>query len=80
MRASGCFAAVLELCFHWRTAGSADHLLRLASTQGGLATALKAKVPEAEEALSTFAALARSVLGTRAVPWTYTYRARIGIT
>ena len=79
MRTSGHFRAVTELCFHQRTSGNAERLIRLARSHGGLATALKAGDPEATAALSTFADEARAVLGDRVTPWTYTYRVRIGV-
>jgi SAM-dependent methyltransferase len=80
MRASGCFRAVTEIGFHARTSGGAEHLLMLARSQGGLQTALRAKHPEAEAALTAFSVRVRQTLGDRVVPWTYTYRARIGVT
>ncbi len=80
LRASGAFSAVTELCFHQRASGGAERLLALARSQGGLATVLKAREPEAERATAAFGDLVRSVLGDRVVPWTYTYRARVGVT
>jgi SAM-dependent methyltransferase len=79
MRTSGRFREVTEICFHTRAVGGADRLLMLARSQGGLATALRAGHREAEEALAAFALRARQVLQDRVVPWTYTYRARIGV-
>jgi SAM-dependent methyltransferase len=79
IRGSGAFRATAELCFHQRTSGDAQRLLALARSQGGLATALKAGDPDAERATASFGDHVRAVLGDAVVPWTYTYRVRLGV-
>ena len=79
MRSSGRFRSVTELAFHHRIEADAPRVVMLAKTQGGLATALKAGLPEAHAALESFAYWSEKLLGGGRSWWTYIYRVRVGI-
>jgi ubiquinone/menaquinone biosynthesis C-methylase UbiE len=78
MRASGRFGHVRVVAFHLRDRGDGARLIGLARSQGGVATALRAEVPEVHALLAELEEATLRRLGTREVPWTFTYRARLG--
>jgi SAM-dependent methyltransferase len=79
MRRCGRFRFVKEVAVHQRDQGDAERLVTLARSQGGVATCLKAGVTEVARSLAALSCEAGRVLGTRVVPWTYTYRVRLAV-
>lgn len=79
MRESGRFRYVKEIVLHHAEPGSAERLVGLWLSQGGVATLLKRGMTEDEIGLPPFRAEAERVLGTGLAPWYWSYRVRFGV-
>ncbi len=79
MRRSGRFSYVSEAVFHHVEEGDAERLVGIALSQGGIETLLKHGLSEDEIGITELRSTLRRVLGTRAVPWFWSYRVRFGV-
>ena len=79
IRRSGCFRFTKECTFHKMEFGTAERLVGLAKSQGGVAALLKEGVSEEEIGLVKLREAVRRRLGDRPVPWFWSYRVRIGV-
>ena len=79
MRESGQFRYVKEAVMHHVELGSADRLVGLWLSQGGVATLLKGGLTEEQIGLPRLRAAVEGVLGTGSQPWYWSYRVRFGI-
>ncbi len=79
MRASGCFRYTRELVLHQFEPGSAERLVGLLLSQGGVMTLLKAGFSEAELGIAQFRAEVEQVMGPGQQPWAWSSRVRVGI-
>lgn len=78
--ASGQFQYVREMCLHNVETGTADRLVRLATSQGGLATLLKEGISAEEIGVPQMRKEVEAAIGaTGEVDWYWTYRVRLGI-
>lgn len=79
MRASGRFQAVREVVLHSVEPGSAERLIGIALSQGGIAGLLLDGVSEAEIGLDRFRAEVQRILGDEPIPFYWSYRVRLGV-
>jgi ubiquinone/menaquinone biosynthesis C-methylase UbiE len=79
IRRSGCFRMAKESTFHKIEIGTAERLVGLAKSQGGVAALLKAGVSEEEVGLIELQEIAQRELGDGPLTWFWSYRARIGV-
>jgi SAM-dependent methyltransferase len=79
MRGSGAFRCSTELALSHVESGGADRLVALAETQGGVVALRQAGVADEDIGLEDLRRVARSVLGSDARPWWWTYRVRVGV-
>jgi len=79
LRECGRFAFVREMLAHGEETGSAERLVNLALSQGGVAALLRFGLTEEELGLAELRRVARAVLGDGCVPFTFCYRVRVGV-
>jgi SAM-dependent methyltransferase len=79
IRASGRFRFAKEIVLHHVEQGSAERLVGLALSQGGIATLQKHGLSEDEIGITALREAARRVLGKAVVPWYFSYRLRVGV-
>jgi ubiquinone/menaquinone biosynthesis C-methylase UbiE len=79
MRASGCFRYTRELVLHQIEPGSAERLVGLLLSQGGVMSLIKAGWGAGQLGIEQFRATAQQVLGPGQQTWTWSSRVRVGI-
>jgi ubiquinone/menaquinone biosynthesis C-methylase UbiE len=79
MQASGCFRYTRELVLHHHEMGSAERLVGLLLSQGGVMTLLKAGRGEGSLGIAAFRETVHSLLGQGEHPWVWSSRVRVGI-
>jgi hypothetical protein len=79
MRESGVFRFTREITFHHLEEGSADRLVRLLLSQGGIANLIKRGVSEDQIGITRLREVCQQVLGDARVPFYWSYRARLGV-
>jgi ubiquinone/menaquinone biosynthesis C-methylase UbiE len=79
MRRSGLFTSTQEVVLHHTEMGSADRIVGLALSMGSVQKCLKAGVSGADLGLDDLRTIARRAFGEASVPWSFTYRVRIGV-
>lgn len=80
MVASGCFRFTKEVLLHHVEPGTAERLVGIACSQGGLMGLVKRGLGAAEIGIDALRAVAQRTLGDAPRPWYFSYRVRIGIT
>ncbi len=76
---SGRFRYTNEVLVHSTESGTADRLIGLVRSFGGLTTLLKRGLTEQEIGLPQFEEKTRQLLGNTPQPWYFSYRIRLGI-
>ena len=79
MKDSGLFRYLREVLVHQVESGSADRLVGLAKSQGGVESLLKHGLSEEQVGLTKLRETAARILGEEPRPWYFSYRLRIGI-
>jgi ubiquinone/menaquinone biosynthesis C-methylase UbiE len=79
MRDSGRFRYVKEIVVHHTEEGSADRLVGVLLSQGGVGGLLRSGRTEAELGIEEFRRQSKDWLGTDTRSWYWSYRVRIGI-
>jgi len=79
IQSCGYFKYVREICMHRMETGTADRLVGLLLSQGGVEFLLKAGITEEELGITEFRALCREIPGDSPKPWYFSYRVRIGV-
>ena len=79
IRDSGWFPFSRELVFAHTEDGSADRLLALALSQGGVQALIRTAPQAVLPQLEAFEKAVRAALGDRPCPMTFSYRLRLGI-
>lgn len=76
---SGHFRYVKEILLHNEEEGTAERLIGIVHSMPGLTAPLQADAPEVEASFATLRHRLALTLGDEPQPWTFSYRARIGI-
>jgi ubiquinone/menaquinone biosynthesis C-methylase UbiE len=79
MQASRCFRFTKEIGVHHIDTGSAERLVGLLLSQGGVMTLLKSGFTETQLGLDRFRETVNQALGTGTHTWYWSYRVRMGI-
>ena len=80
MAGSGQFLHVKEILLHQVEPGSAERLVGLATSMGGVAGLLKQGLSAEKIGLTRLREAAERFLGSEPRPWYFSYRARVGLT